>query len=169
MVKWGIKRRYLNMTNSRAHPTQTRSGRGVEFLVSIAGWCENHHTKVEVCSYYKHVKMKHSENMQYGPFSHILSHLFTKLWCWLLDNWHCLVNSLRTILHIYNVRLEIFSFMISLPANSFRDIYICSASAKMAEQGEVGGWTRRVQTAWSHLGSAVEMTCLTLGGPYLSF
>jgi len=29
---------------------KTGSGRGTEFLVSLAGLCENLHTKVEVCS-----------------------------------------------------------------------------------------------------------------------
>ena len=33
---------------------------------------------------------------------------------------------------------------------------IGSASADRAEQGEVGGCTQRVQTAWPRLGSAVE-------------
>ena len=36
-------------------------------------------------------------------------------------------------------------------------------------QGEVGGCTRRVQTAWPRLGSSLEATWLALGGPFLSF
>ena len=31
------------------------------------------------------------------------------------------------------------------------------------------GCTRRVQTAWLHLGSSLEVTWLALGGPLLSF
>ena len=33
-------------------------------------------------------------------------------------------------------------------------------------QGEVGGCTRGVQTAWPCLGSAVERSCWELGGPF---
>ena len=46
---------------------------------------------------------------------------------------------------------------------------ICSATAERAGQGEVGGCTRRVQTAWPRLGLSLEMTWLALGGPFLSF
>jgi len=34
---------------------------------------------------------------------------------------------------------------------------------------KVGGCTWRVQTAWPHLGSPLEITWLSLGGPFLSF
>ena len=47
--KW----QFSNMIDSCASLAQTGSGRGVEFLASVAGWCENHHTKVEVCSCYR--------------------------------------------------------------------------------------------------------------------
>ena len=47
----GIKRQFSNMIDSCVCPVQTRSGQGTEFL-AVAGWCENHHTKVEVCSCY---------------------------------------------------------------------------------------------------------------------
>ena len=43
-----------------------------------------------------------------------------------------------------------------------------SAWAERAGQEEVGGCTRRVQTAWLHLGSS-KATWLALGGPFLSF
>ena len=44
-----------------------------------------------------------------------------------------------------------------------------SAWAERAGQGEVGGCTQRVQTAWPRLGSCLEATLLALGGPFLSF
>jgi len=44
-----------------------------------------------------------------------------------------------------------------------------SAWAERAGQGEVGGCTQRVQTAWPCLGSSLEATWLALGGPFLSF
>ena len=40
------------MIDSHARSAQTRSGRGRKFLASVAGWCENLHTQVEVCSCY---------------------------------------------------------------------------------------------------------------------
>ena len=43
---------------------------------------------------------------------------------------------------------------------------IGSASAERAGQGEVGGCTRRVQTAWPCLGSAVERSWSAPGGPF---
>ena len=46
---------------------------------------------------------------------------------------------------------------------------IGSATAERAGQGEVGGCTRRVQTAWPCLGSAVERSWSALGGPFLPF
>ena len=45
---------------------------------------------------------------------------------------------------------------------------IGSAKAERAGQGEVGGCTRRVQTAWLSLGSALKMPWLALSGPLLS-
>ena len=45
---------------------------------------------------------------------------------------------------------------------------IGSATAERAGQGEVGGCTRRVQTAWPCLGSAVERSWSALGGPFPS-
>ena len=44
-----------------------------------------------------------------------------------------------------------------------------SAWAENVGQREVGGCTRRVQTAWPCLGSSLEMTWFALGGPFLSF
>ena len=41
---------------------------------------------------------------------------------------------------------------------------IGSATAERAGQGEVGGCTQRVQTAWPCLGSAVERSWSALGG-----
>ena len=46
---------------------------------------------------------------------------------------------------------------------------IGSATAERAGQGEVGGCTRRVQTAWPCLGSAVERSWSALGGSFPSF
>ena len=46
---------------------------------------------------------------------------------------------------------------------------IGSATAERAGQGEVGGCTRRVQTAWPCLGSVVERSWSALGGPFPSF
>ena len=45
---------------------------------------------------------------------------------------------------------------------------IGSATAERAGQGEVGGCTRRVQTEWPCLGSAVERSWSALGGPFPS-
>ena len=44
-----------------------------------------------------------------------------------------------------------------------------SAPAERAEQGEVGGFTRRVQTASPHLGSALNSPWLEPGRPFLGF
>ena len=41
--------------------------------------------------------------------------------------------------------------------------------AERAGQGEVGGCTRRVQTAWPHLGSALNSPWLEPGRPFLVF
>ena len=41
--------------------------------------------------------------------------------------------------------------------------------AERAGQGEVGGCTRRVQTAWPCLGSALNSPWLELGRPFLGF
>ena len=49
------------------------------------------------------------------------------------------------------------------------EIHVGSATAERAGQGEVGGCTRRVQTAWPCLGSAVERSWSALGGPFPSF
>ena len=46
---------------------------------------------------------------------------------------------------------------------------IGSVTAERAGQGEVGGCTRRVQTAWPCLGSAVERSWSALGGPFPPF
>ena len=46
---------------------------------------------------------------------------------------------------------------------------IGSAIAERAGQGEVGGCTRRVQTTWPCLGSAVERSWSALGGPFPPF
>ena len=46
---------------------------------------------------------------------------------------------------------------------------IGSATAERAGQGEVGGCTRRVQTAWPCLGSAIERSWSALGGPFPPF
>jgi len=53
----------------------------------------------------------------------------------------------------------------SLPAMSWD---LASAWAERAGQGEVGGCTRRVQTAWPRLGWSLEATWLALGWPFLS-
>ena len=45
---------------------------------------------------------------------------------------------------------------------------IGAATAEKAGQGEVGGCTRMVQTAWPCLGSAVERYWLALEGPFSS-
>ena len=45
---------------------------------------------------------------------------------------------------------------------------IGSVSAERVGQGEVGGCTRRVQTAWPCPGSVVERSWLALGGPLIS-
>ena len=42
----------LNTIDLCTCPVQTESRRGTGFLASVVGWCENHHTNVEVCSYY---------------------------------------------------------------------------------------------------------------------
>ena len=59
---------------------------------------------------------------------------------------------------------------ISIMELQLRDVTSCSVlwrevlpSVERAGQGEMGGCTWRVQTAWPHLGSAVEMTWLALG------
>ena len=46
---------------------------------------------------------------------------------------------------------------------------IGSATAERVGQLEVGECTRRVQTAWPCLGSAVERSWSALGGPFLPF
>ena len=46
---------------------------------------------------------------------------------------------------------------------------IGSATAERAGQGKVGGCTRRLQTAWPCLGSAIERSWSALGRPYLPF
>ena len=83
LPKSGIKRRFLNTINSCARPDQTGSGRGMEFLASVARWCANLHTKVEVCSCYTFqaisVLNENSENARYGPFSHIPSHHYNEV------------------------------------------------------------------------------------------
>ena len=50
------------------------------------------------------------------------------------------------------------------------DVTSCNdfTTAERAGQGEVGGYTRRVQTAWLSLGSALKMPWLALSGPLLS-
>jgi len=58
---------------------------------------------------------------------------------------------------------EPFSFMMSLLAMSFGDRFCFSRKGRI---GEVSGRNRRVQTAWPHLGSSLEVTCLALGGPF---
>ena len=45
---------------------------------------------------------------------------------------------------------------------------IGSATAERVGQGEVGGCTRRVQTAWPCLSSVVERSWSALGGPFSS-
>ena len=45
---------------------------------------------------------------------------------------------------------------------------IGSAPVERAGQGEMGGCTQRVQTAWLLLGLATESPWLALGGPFLS-
>ena len=64
-------------------------------------------------------------------------------------------------------RHETFSFMMSHLAMSLGD-RLC-ASAERAGQGEVGGCTRRVQTARPCLGSALNSPWLELGRPFLGF
>ena len=49
----------------------------------------------------------------------------------------------------------------------FREIG--SATAERAGQGEAGGCTQRVQTAWLCLGSVVERSWSALGRPFLPF
>jgi len=56
--------------------------------------------------------------------------------------------------------------MMSLPAMTSRDRFSVS---RKGGTGEVGGCTRRVQTAWPRLGWCLEATWLALGGPFLSF
>ena len=53
------------MIDSHTHPAQTWSWHGTEFIVSIAGCCENHHTRVEVCSCYTFqvIKIQKMHNM----------------------------------------------------------------------------------------------------------
>ena len=46
---------------------------------------------------------------------------------------------------------------------------IASATAERAGQGEVGGCTWRVQTAWLCVGSVVERSWSALGGPFPPF
>jgi len=53
----------------------------------------------------------------------------------------------------------------SLPAMTFQDRF-CFSRKNGIRGG--GGCTRRVQTAWPSLGSALEMPWLALGGPLLS-
>ena len=60
---------------------------------------------------------------------------------------------------------DTFSFMMSLPAMSL-GLRFCVS--RKGGTGEVGGCTRRVQTAWPRLGSSLEATWLALGGPFLS-
>jgi len=55
----------------------------------------------------------------------------------------------------------------SLPAMSL-GLTLCSAWAERAGQGEVGGYTCRVHTAWPHLGSSKRLGW-DLGGPFQSF
>ena len=62
---------------------------------------------------------------------------------------------------------ETFSFMMSFLSMSFGDRFCFSRKGRI--RGEVGGCTQRAQTAWPHLGSAIETTWLALGGPFLSF
>ena len=52
LPNWGIKPQFLNTINSCICSAQTGSGCGTKFLAHVAGWCENLHTKVEVCSCY---------------------------------------------------------------------------------------------------------------------
>jgi len=55
----------------------------------------------------------------------------------------------------------------SFPAMSSRDRFCFSRKGRI---GEVGKCTQKVvQTVWPCLCSAVEMTWLALGGPFLSF
>ena len=44
---------------------------------------------------------------------------------------------------------------------------IGSARAERVGQGEVGGYTQRVQTTWPCLGFAMKSTSLELGRPFL--
>ena len=46
---------------------------------------------------------------------------------------------------------------------------IGSVSAERVGQGEAGGCTRRVQTAWPRLGSALNSPWLEPGRPFLGF
>ena len=51
LPKWGLNGDFEH--DRLAHsPAQTGSRCGTEFLASLAGWIENHYTKVEVCCCY---------------------------------------------------------------------------------------------------------------------
>ena len=87
-----MKQRFSNTIDSHARPTQTGSGCSTEFLISVAGWYENHHTKLEVCSHYTFqvtsaLKWK-SWKYAIWSLSHILSHLTTQPY-----NVHCTLTS----------------------------------------------------------------------------
>ena len=50
--KWGIKWRLSNVIKARTCFAHTGSGRGSEFLASVAGWLKNNRTRFEVHSCY---------------------------------------------------------------------------------------------------------------------
>ena len=50
--KWGIKRRFSNAIDARDRPAHTGGGRDSRFAASVAGWCNNIHTRFEVHSCY---------------------------------------------------------------------------------------------------------------------
>ena len=50
--KCGIKWRFSNAIDTHTSSAHTGSGRGSEFLVSIAGWWKNNHTRFKVHSCY---------------------------------------------------------------------------------------------------------------------
>ena len=82
----------------------------------------------------------------------------------MVRNSSALINSLGPIVDISIMRL-------SASWCHFRQCPwdLGSVWAERAGQGEVGGCTRRVQTAWPRLGSSLEASWLALGGPFLSF
>ena len=90
-------------------------------------------------------------------------------------SWWCSQNLCRPAIHVLSPfppndviwHHETFSFMMSHPAMSLGD-RLCT-SRKGGAGGGIGGCTRRVQTAWLRLGSALNSHWLEPSRPFLGF